>query len=349
MKKLNYWLFPFIALIIILTSCGKDGAVGPAGSTGAIGAVGPAGPAGANGASGSVIYSGAITPDATTGATGDFYLDLGTGLLYGPKTATGWGTGFSLKGATGAAGTAGSKIISGNGAPSIAVGAPGDYYLDRTNFLLYGPKFVIQQPRGLPIVSWGTPIALQGPAGPQGPMGNANVKVDTFSVASSQWVIGVNPLAGTIPATSAADYILSYSRLNNSITQDVMDNGLVLGYFDPLPGAPQEIWDPLPFQYPISNSFLTTSVYNYNINFLYFTIPGQVTVGFFFSQPAANTALPSLATYNAGVNYRFKIVSITGQAGTFMKQNHVNLKNYAEVSKALGLWQQDKLIDNHLH
>jgi hypothetical protein len=347
MKKINYCLFPFIALIIIITSCGKGGAVGPAGSTGA---VGPAGPAGANGTNGSVIYSGTITPDATTGANGDFYLDLSTGLLYGPKTVSGWGTGFSLLGASGAPGTAGSKIISGSGAPSIAVGVPGDYYLDRTNYLLYGPKVVIVIGRGgFGGLSWGTPIALQGPAGSQGPMGNANVKVDTFSVASSQWVIGVNPLAGTIPGTSATDYMLSYSRLNNSITQDVMDNGLVLGYFDPLPGATQEIWDALPFQYPISNSFLTTSVYNCNINFLYFTIPGQVTVGFFFSQPAANTALPSLATYNAGINYRFKIVSITGQAGTFMKQNHVNLKNYAEVSKALGLWQQDKLTNNHLH
>src|ERR1035437_6550363 len=124
MIKLNYCLFPFIAAAIILTcSCGKDGAVGPAGSTGA---VGPAGPAGANGTNGSLIYSGTTPPDDTIGATGDFYLDLSTGLLYGPKTVGGWGTGFSLLGATGAPGRAGSKIISGSGAPSIGVGVPGD-------------------------------------------------------------------------------------------------------------------------------------------------------------------------------------------------------------------------------
>src|SRR5258705_12187898 len=115
MKKFIY-LFLILSLMVLFTSCGKDGAVGPQGSTGPAGAtaaVGPAGPAGTNGQNGSIIYSGTIVPAGTTGAVGDFYINLTTGLLYGPKTATGWGTGFSLKGATGATGAAGSKIYSG--------------------------------------------------------------------------------------------------------------------------------------------------------------------------------------------------------------------------------------------
>ncbi len=110
MTKFNYAML-FLALIALLaTSCGKDGATGPQGPTGATGGqgpVGPAGPAGANGQNGSVIYSGNTVPASTTGAVGDFYINLTTGLLYGPKTSAGWGTGFSLKGATGTTGATG--------------------------------------------------------------------------------------------------------------------------------------------------------------------------------------------------------------------------------------------------
>src|ERR1700730_9529472 len=162
MKQLNRYLFTFIIGTLVLASCGKNGAIGPigpqgpVGSTGAQGPVGPAGPKGADGQNGSVIYSGTTAPLAATGAIGDFYLNETTGLLYGPKTASGWGSGFSLIGATGATGVAGSITYSGNGAPPSSTGVTGDYYLDKTNYLLYGPKTVS---------GWDTPINLQGPQG----------------------------------------------------------------------------------------------------------------------------------------------------------------------------------------
>ena len=348
MKKLNLYLFPFIAAIIILTSCGKDGAVGPTGATGLTGAVGPAGPAGANGTNGSVIYSGTTAPPATTGVIGDFYIDLSAGILYGPKTANGWGTGFSLigaTGATGASGAAGSKIYSGSGAPAITIGVTGDYYLDKTNFLLYGPKTVIQigGRMGTIVQSWGVPIALQGP------MGNANVKTDTFTVDHGQWAIGVFQLetangAALFNGGIQSIQCLSYSRANNSVTQDVIDNGMVLVYVEPTPDETPENWYPVPFQVPVSAS-TAPNLYQYDFNFGTLTAAGQVVVGFYFSQPGTGVTLPDLTVYRneLTVNYRFKIVTVTGQAGVFMVQNHVNLKNYAEVSRALGLWQQDKL------
>lgn len=43
-------------------------------------------------------------------------------------------------GSTGAPGTPGSKIISGSGFPSNAVGIDGDYFLDQSQAYLYGPK-----------------------------------------------------------------------------------------------------------------------------------------------------------------------------------------------------------------
>ncbi|PTT01522.1 hypothetical protein DBR11_07135 [Pedobacter sp. HMWF019] len=188
MKKINYLLIGLAMIGLFALSCSKDGAQGPEGPTGQTGqqgAVGPAGPIGPNGKAGSVIYSGTTLPEAALGAVGDYYLNSSTSLLYGPKTASGWGTAFSLKGstgatgasgaagatgATGAAGTPGSKILSGSGIPAASLGAIGDYYLDKINFMLYGPKIVS---------GWGPAVSLQGPAG------TANVLYSGWNYASN--------------------------------------------------------------------------------------------------------------------------------------------------------------------
>ena len=339
MKKAAYLPLLFALIVLFITSCGKDGAVGPAGPagpTGPQGAVGPAGPAGANGQNGSVIYSGTTVPGSATGAVGDFYINLSTGLLYGPKTAAGWGTGISLKGqngatgATGATGAAGSKIYSGSGAPATTLGATGDFYLDKTNFRIYGPKAG---------TSWGVPLSLQGPAGPPGPAGpagNANVKTDTFTVAAAAWG---NP-SGYMLETGSGGYteyfMLTYVRNNNTITQSVLDNGMVLVFMKPSPQYNPNQWAPLPYSFP---SFGT----QYYTNFVDITAPGQVTLGFFFSKIDPSATLPAILSYVTKIDYAFKIVTVTGEAGTFMIQHHIDLNNYDQVSKVLGLWQQDKL------
>lgn len=166
-------LFVCLFLLLIVYGCTKQGATGPAGPTGA------AGPAGANG---TMMYSGNGAPAASVGAVGDFYIDLANGVLYGPKSASGWATGFSLvgapgaPGATGATGAAGSQILSGSGAPAAALGNDGDYYLDKANSLLYGPKTGS---------GWGTPVSLVGATGPQGPAGTANVIYSAWNYASN--------------------------------------------------------------------------------------------------------------------------------------------------------------------
>lgn len=172
-------------LLLLLTfatcgiiSCSKTGATGPQG------AAGPAGPAGPAGANGSQIYSGSTTPSASTGATGDYYLDVATDVLYGPKTASGWGTGIPLAGSPGAAGKAGSQIYSGNGAPSTTIGTTGDYYLDVTNYVLYGPKTTS---------GWGTGIVLKGATGTANVIysawGYASTPRDTMIDESKLWVV----------------------------------------------------------------------------------------------------------------------------------------------------------------
>ncbi|HEX3010394.1 MAG TPA: hypothetical protein VHO90_22570 [Bacteroidales bacterium] len=131
MNKLVLILFAVAAITISSCKKGDDGPVGPKGDTGEVG------PAGKDG---SVMFAGSTAPDNATGKEGDYYLDKTACLLYGPKTSTGWGTGLNVKGDKGADGC---KILKGDGAPAESLGNPGDFYLDKTNFALYGPKLLI--------------------------------------------------------------------------------------------------------------------------------------------------------------------------------------------------------------
>lgn len=87
---------------------------------------------------GSQILRGNGTPQDTEGKVGDWYVDLSTTIIYGPKTDKGWDKqkGISLRGKRGKS----TLILSGNSEPSDEIGNDGDYYIDRSNQNLYGPK-----------------------------------------------------------------------------------------------------------------------------------------------------------------------------------------------------------------
>ena len=104
---------------------GAAGTTGPAGATGLTGPAGPTGP------------TGPIGPAGTTGAIG----------TTGPA------------GASGAAGAAGNTVLNGAGAPLVANGVNGDFYIDKTNWRVYGPKAAGVWP--------GTYTAMIGAAGSQ--------------------------------------------------------------------------------------------------------------------------------------------------------------------------------------
>ncbi|MGM0546122.1 MAG: hypothetical protein ACQEST_05310 [Bacteroidota bacterium] len=119
---------------------------------------------GVDGKDGSQFYSGTGSPDASLGATGDYYFDTANKDLYGPKTDSGWETPINLSGddgQDGADGQAGSQIYSGSGAPDASLGTVGDYYLDKTNYDLYGPK---TKPNKVSD-GWGNPLNLKGADG----------------------------------------------------------------------------------------------------------------------------------------------------------------------------------------
>ena len=82
----------------------------------------------------SPILSGQSVPAIGLGNKGDYYLDLSTDKLYGPKTDKGWGLPVTLKGITL------DKISIGEGMPTANIGKEGDWYINKTTNALYGPK-----------------------------------------------------------------------------------------------------------------------------------------------------------------------------------------------------------------
>lgn len=168
-KRFTFLLLSSLIVVSGLTLINCDGSAGAEGPQGPQGPQGPIGPAGENG---SVIHAGQGAPEAGIGNPGDYYLDTQNSLLYGPKTEeNSWGTPIDLKGADGQDGQDGadgqdgedgSQIFSGTTAPTASLGDVGDFYLNTSNFNLYGPKTGS---------GWGTPINLQG---------NANVTLYIF-------------------------------------------------------------------------------------------------------------------------------------------------------------------------
>ena len=132
---------------------GGPGTPGPEGPPGPAGPIGPQGPQGTNG---NTVLSGHGNPAVALGVNGDFYLELNTEAMFGPKALGAWpATGVPLigppgvpgapgaigpAGAVGAAGPAGTQGPAGptgatgpegpQGIPGTGVGVPGAYVED---------------------------------------------------------------------------------------------------------------------------------------------------------------------------------------------------------------------------
>ena len=351
MKKIVSVAFFMLLMGAIIFSCSKTS--GPQGPAGATGAQGPVGPAGQNG---TIIYSGDGVPPASTGNNGDFYIDLSNGYLYGPKTASGWGTPVNLNGATGATGATGAKgatgatgatgaagtqIRAGATAPSSTLGNVGDYYLDTTNYRLYGPKTSS---------GWGTPISLQGPTGatgakgatgpagptgPQGPEGNANVIVDTFTVtASADWLYNSQYSFETSPGSYVEYFTRYYDVELSQLTQAFLNTGMVLLYFNPNPLANPNQWTILPYQFlDASGDFYYVMGYQAYV--------GEIELDYFFQQIVANSTIPVLSNYNIPI-YTFRLFLVSSSTVLSMGKDQVNIHDYNQVNRYTGAWLLDK-------
>ena len=259
LKKILLLTLPFALVLVTMLGC--EGPQGPQGPQGDEGLVGPAGN------DGSVIHAGTGAPSADTGANGDYYLNQDTGELYGPKNNNGWGTPISLQGPAGndgQDGEDGSQIYSGTGSPDASLGVVGDYYLDKDNFDLYGPKTDS---------GWGTPINLKG----------------TANVIYSSWTT----LDSAIRDTTIDGSDMKVSDIDApQLSQEILDQGVVNVYMEfsddiyPLPytgyaGGASNVMDFLPrlnklfiTRFTMDNSASVS--FNSSLEFRYVLIPGGV-------------------------------------------------------------------------
>jgi len=110
-------------------------------------------------------------------------------------------------GVTGPTGPESVQWLNGSGVPSAGVGRSGDYYLDTTGGVLYGPKAS---------GSWGAGLQLQtGQAGPTGAVGSTG--------AAGQSITGPSGPAGATGATGTAGK--SIVAVNGEPSAGVGNNG----------------------------------------------------------------------------------------------------------------------------
>ena len=101
--------------------------------------------------------------DLQTGLDGDFYIETATSTLFGPRINGLWGAGVELRGKDGAIGSQGNSLLSGVNDPVFAIGAAGDFFLNTTSLMIFGPKDLRQ--------GWGLGTKITGPPGPMGASG----------------------------------------------------------------------------------------------------------------------------------------------------------------------------------
>lgn len=149
---------------------------------------------------------------------------------------------------------------------------------------------------------------VTGPAGPQGETGNANVKVDTFRLTNTQWQTG-----GTYVLDHVVNgYMWSNTRFHErafpSITQDILNTGMVLCYFTPSITFNASNWVPLNYSMLSPND-------NYFYNIAYETAAGKVKLHYYYRTNDDGVTAPSISAAVIPV-YRFKIVAVSGSIAT---------------------------------
>ena len=140
----------------------------------------------------------------------------------GPQGATG------RAGPMGPAGSNGTVIYSGIGAPSATLGNVGDFYLDTTNCVLYGPKVAS---------GWGAGVSLQGATGPAGPQGPAGPP-GTANVMYTPWVTANS---WSLFAGYGGQNIIEENITIQGLTSDIVQTGTVICYGD-LEDYVTQIW-----------------------------------------------------------------------------------------------------------
>lgn len=191
-------------------------------ATGPQGPQGTAGTNGTNGTNGNTLLSGTTDPLNTNGNAGDYYINVSTYSLFGPKTAGVWGIGVSLigdtgpagpQGATGAAGANGTPGEMGATGPGVASGGTAGQVLSKIDDSDYNTQWINPPATGAPAADGilsGLALTITGTA---------------LNVAAGSWRISGNvyqtstitniTLATADPANNRIDLI--YANASNTI------------------------------------------------------------------------------------------------------------------------------------
>src|SRR6202012_3348516 len=113
--------------------------------------------------------------------------------------------------------------------------------------------------------------------------------------------------------TSYTEYFTRYC--DNSvptITQDILNNGVVMVYFTPNTSSNTNQWAPLPYEF-------TDGSGNFNYEIAYETNVGTVRLHYFFVQLVASATIPTLSTYTIAT-YKFKVVVVSGTLAASLKK-----------------------------
>jgi microcystin-dependent protein len=190
--------------------------IGPQGIQGIQGIQGPPGTAGL---AGNTVLNGSGAPSNGLGTNGDFYINTGAGTIYGPKAAGAWGSPTNLigpqgiqgiQGIQGVAGLDGKTVRSGSGAPSGDLGVNGDFYINTSNWTIYGPKTA---------GAWGSPSSLTANADAAQATANAalTAAANAAPPGSVAYVARSTAPTGWLKANGAAISRTTYADLFGAI------------------------------------------------------------------------------------------------------------------------------------
>lgn len=240
---------------------GQDGVDGADGKDGTNGTDGADGSDGANGIDGKTIYNGTAPPAPVLGNDGDLYLNTASSTLFGPKTGGAWGTGVPLIGASGADGndgadgkdgldgsdgsdgkdgTDGRTILNGSINPSVGTGEDGDFFLNTSTQILFGPKTAGAWNSGISLVGVGIQSSADNPDGsitfnftdgtsftsqPDGDFSSTNELISQLKLSGKTLQITENGVTQAIDlSTISSTTQITDSDENTTITVDQNDN-----------------------------------------------------------------------------------------------------------------------------
>jgi len=332
-----------IALLLSFSACEKEGVQGPQGEQGLPGAPGSQGIKGENG---STILSGTTDPSSAIGKDGDFYLNLNSKKLFGPKKSGNWGTAIELNGKdglngqngqngqngadglNGTNGTNGNTILSGKAVPSFYSGNLGDFYIDLSKMDFYGPKTNN---------GWGSPISLKGSSTLQKRVlikenFDYSRNCDACSVYSTTWIPGVS----TYSSTTADVYI------NVGDIQQYYSNGIVT-YEARINGGEWFVLDPTNKKQIIKQ--YKVGVREYMLMFApsiikYYNSSGQLFIGSdrMVSIPGTYSKSQLMSYLDAEMKVDIRITLLPKESIEYLSKNYPNQKiNDSFVSRYFGM------------